>query len=469
MTKRPEPARLLISAGALLLWAAAAFAQSSTPAAPATLDARENGVLVPVPDPTLSGEIKSGTPQQPNIMVLQRLDGGDSGEPAMQFDAQRAQLREQLADPKQRAAIVKERLLQQRASNPDLARVLRIDAGTEAQLLALLVDQALANELRDGPLSTTYTGSFTDVLQQEAEDYNQQIGEITKLLGPQRVDAYLDYDRTRTARNRVEDFAAALADPYRLTNEQKDALVALFTAEEARQIRGSWLGMGAGRILRDMSSTQRSVDAIQRRSLLLQIYIDEQMIRQTETADREMLERLPQVLSPEQTRAFGARQARQLAELRARTDVLRRDAGVGANELLAPEESPPLNANLRLQINLNVNGTASNRTVTTRGTAVGFAGPEGLWVEVEPTLLDAENLSVELRFYESARGGRRLVGRIGTRPTLANAPSPTAQSADGPLASVRAAGGFRGFKSTRSVLHGRKAFLLELGVTASYL
>ena len=126
MIKRAELARPLLLPCALLLPVAAAWAQSSTAVPPITLDPAEPNVLVQVPDPTLSGEIKSGTPQQPNIVVLQRLDGGDPGAQVTQFDERRAKLREQLADPKQREVLVQERLLQQRASNPDLARVSRM-------------------------------------------------------------------------------------------------------------------------------------------------------------------------------------------------------------------------------------------------------------------------------------------------------------------------------------------------------
>jgi hypothetical protein len=390
----------------------------------------------------------------------------------MQVDERRAQLREQLADPKQREALVKERLLSQRVSNPDLGRVLRIDADTQAKLLALLVDQALANELRDGPFTGNYGSSAMDGMQQAAENYNQQIGEITKLLGPLRLDAYLDYDRTRAARNRVEDFASSLADSQRLTGEQKDALVAGFAEDEARQLRGSRLGLGIGRVLGQMPRGQPSPDDLKQRSLMLQIYLNEQTIRQRAITDRDTLARLPQVLSPEQTRAYGAQQARQLAELRTRTDALRRDAGVGPNELLPPEDVAPLNTNLRLQVNVNINGQAVSSAGTTRGAPVSFAGPDGLWVEAEPSLLDADNLSVELRFYESAQGGRRLVGSTLVRPNITNARPATVVGPSG-FGSFSSFNGtfssFNGFSSLKAVLRGRKAYLLDLGVTATYL
>ena len=390
-------------------------------------------------------------------MVLQRLDTDAATEQAVPLDEQHAKLREQLANPKQRAALLNERLQQQRAANPDLARVLRIDAATETKLLALLVDHSLTNALRESSPNAGDGGSVVDLMQQDVVTYDQQIGEITKLLGPQRLDTYLDYDLTRAARQRVEEFAASLTDPNRLKNQQKDALVDLLAEEDARLARGSRLGIGANGVLADVTAAGRSSpQERERRLLLLRIYVNEQMLRQAEAADRQMLERLPQVLSPEQTRAYGSLRAQQRAELRMRTDALRRDAGVESNDLVPADAPRGLDAELRLQIDVSINGNALTRTMTTRGETVSFTGPEGLWVEAEPTLLDADVLSVELRFYESAAKGLRLVGRSLVRRNISNAQS-------------EAAGGFRGFGSMRTVLRGRKALLLDCGVTASYL
>jgi hypothetical protein len=466
-------------AGPLMLCTAMVAAQSSTPATSASDPARATGTLVA--EPAIAGELRSSTAEQPNVVVLQSLESSDPTGPAVQFDDYRAKLREQLADPKQREALIKERLLQQRASNPDLGRVLRIDAATETKLLSLLVDQSLANELNASPFSQSFSGSVSDVMQQQADSYNQQISDIIGLIGRQRLDAYLDYQRTLAARNQVEDFAAVLAEPLRLSNEQKDGLVTLLAEEEGRRQRGSRVGVGAGGILREQPLSRTPEDR-KLRALKLQIYLNEQRIRQTDTADRELVERLPRVLSPEQTQIFAERRARQLAELRARTEVLRREAGVGANELLPTEAAAPaLNANLRLQIDLKINGKALNKWVTTRGAAVGFAGPEGLAVEIEPTLIDTDTLSAEVRFYESAPGKRRLVGSVGSalvRPTLEGAPASNASSGPSPVSQQSAYGqftslagprGFTGFNTLSLVLQGRQAYLVELAVSGKRL
>ena len=481
MIKRAELARPLTVTCALCVSASAGWAQSSTPNSPTSSDATLHApaTLAPAPDPTEVDASRPGTVQQPNsdhsapapkFLVLQRSEGRPTGalfsgsrffsDPS-QLDERRARLREQLADPKQRELLLKERLVQQRLYNPDLARVLRIDAGIETKLFALLVDQSLAADLRDSPFGSP----GADVMQQEAENYDQQIGEITKLIGAARLDAYLDYDRTRAERHRVEAFAASLAEPDRLSAERKEALVALFAEEEARQLRESRLGIGAGQVFRSLPTSLSSPEERQRRGLLLQIYLNEQSIRQMEAADREMLERLPQVLSPAQVRAYSEQQAAQLASLRARNEQLRREVGAEATEFSPAEEFAAQSADLRLQINLTINGKASSTTSTTRGAAVSFAAPEGLWVEAEPTLLDSNNLSLELRFYESAPGGRRLVGRTMNRPSLTNVPAAAASGGNG-YATFNA---FNGFNSMKVVLRGRKAYLLELGVTATYL
>lgn len=137
--------------------------------------------------------------------------------------------------------------------------------------------------------------------------------------------------------------------------------------------------------------------------------------------------------------------------------MLRRDTRVAPSELLAPEEPPALSADLRLQFELSVNGSASNTTATTRGAPVSFAGPEGSWVEAEPHLLDVDTLCVELRFYETGTDGRRLAGSTLLRPN-SHFSSGAPDSARPDVMDARL-----------SVLRGRKGYLLDLRVTATYL
>ena len=110
-----------------------------------------------------------------------------------QQDQRQQELRTRLADPVQRAQLIAERIPEHRKSYPDLARVLGIDAATEQQLLALLVEATLADELR----------SF-DPLQAQAREYDRHMLAVGKLLSPIGVDSYLDYQRTRPARLRAQ-------------------------------------------------------------------------------------------------------------------------------------------------------------------------------------------------------------------------------------------------------------------------
>lgn len=79
------------------------------------------------------------------------------------------------------------------------------------------------------------------------------------------------------------------------------------------------------------------------------------------------------------------------------------------------------------------------------------AAPEGLWAEAQPLGRGREVRRVELRFSESARGTRRLVGEV-----IAVALFPT------PTSSWLSA-------SCDTVLHGRKAYLIDCSITCAKL
>jgi hypothetical protein len=188
---------------------------------------------------------------------------------------------------------------------------------------------------------------------------------------------------------------------------------------------------------------------------LMQIMVQEQTLKNMEAASRAMRERMSPILTAEQQRTYDDQQAQQAAQIRANVEQLRRDAGVGSNELAGMDPSVPPPANLRLQFDLSINGIELIRTLTsTRGAAVRFDGPNGLSIEALPVLVGVDEVSIELKLYEPGSSGRRLVGRTQSQATLTN---PKLTSPSG------------GSSSSQSLLRGRRAYNVGLSVTATYL
>jgi hypothetical protein len=416
-------------------------------ARPLGTDPAQTTPLTPLPKP---GEVKSGVFFQAGPGLVQ----GDSEAISQQYEERQQRLRAQLADPKQREQVVAERSQQQRLINPEIGRALRLDAAGEAKLLALLVDQQLANELRPSPFrrDSRDLGS-TDWLEQEAANYDQRLRDITRIIGAARLDDFLEYEKTRMARIRLQGFNSSLPEPLKLSNEQKDALVPLLAEQEQRRFSRPGRGInpfGSG------SAVDFSPEAMNRRSQLASIMLTEQMLRSMETANREFAERLPQLLTPEQVSAFMQRETQPIESLRARVEQMRRDAGVGENEDLESDEAAPtLATNLRLELKVRINDTEITKTLNSvRGGVVSFTGPAGLVVEAQPIQTGRDHVLVDLRFYESVRGKRRMVGQSRASAFITNPKEP------GAYAGI-------GGSSGKSLVLGRQAYVVESSVSAT--
>jgi hypothetical protein len=152
------------------------------------------------------------------VDLLGVLDSDQAEQFNQQFNQQlrqsQAKLREQLADPKQRAQVMSERIEQQRYSLRDLSALLRLDSRTEDKLLALLADQQLSLELQPrslgmvAPSIERNDGKPYNPTRDEAARYTQRMNEISKVIGATRLDGYVDYQRKLGSRTYVSKFDA---------------------------------------------------------------------------------------------------------------------------------------------------------------------------------------------------------------------------------------------------------------------
>jgi hypothetical protein len=177
---------------------------------------------------------KSDKSTDDTVNLLGVLSSDQTEQFNQQLQERQAKLREQLADPKQRAQVVNERIEQQRSSLRDLIALLRLDSRTEDKLLALLADQQLSQELQPrsfgmvAPSIERNDGKPYNPMRDEAARYTQRMNEIRKIIGTTRLDDYVDYQRKLGSRTYVSKFDAVLPAEGKLTLEQRNALTDLF-------------------------------------------------------------------------------------------------------------------------------------------------------------------------------------------------------------------------------------------------
>ncbi|NJO12592.1 MAG: hypothetical protein HC872_03045 [Gammaproteobacteria bacterium] len=386
MTEHVDRALSLLL-GSMLVIAGTASAQVNTPAAESNTTATSNTsrlMIIDIPREPTAASANDSLPQH---------------------------FQEMLADPQLRQKEINRRVGQLRPQYPDFARVLRIDASTEAKVMALLADASLARDVRVLTLRDPERG------QQEARSYDQRISDIAQIIGSNQLDAYLDYERTRGTHSQIQYFDASLPASSKLAAAQKDAMVPLLTAASRQQRRAARLAPNLERIVSRALLEKLTTDLRQGGTQLLNsstIYSNENDVRLSEAADPALLEQLSRILDTEQLRRYREQQVQRVANLRSSAEQLRRDAGAGLNLPPLPAPTPTASVpNLKLQIRVRVNGVELSRIVTSaRGSAVSVDGPQGLQVEIQPVGSTGQQLVVELALYEPASRGRRLVGDI---------------------------------------------------------
>jgi hypothetical protein len=388
------------------------------------------------------------------------------------YEEDQERLRQQQADPVLRQRDFDARLQALRNGSPDFARVLGIDADTAETLLKLLVDEEIAKQFAPNPFTglgprslAVMAAQSTARIQREALEYDRQLQAISQIIGATRLDAYLDYTATRTARQQVDQFNRTLPYEMQLSDQQKDTLVSAF-AEDAEQrsrralTRPPMFSLLAGS---RVGSGPLATGDFERRLQIYNLQSEELRLRATEAENRQLLARLAQLLNAEQLERYTQLQEQRLAPVRSRFAQLRTELGIGAEEELPPNapelqlETKDSSGNTELKVRVRINGKEVTKTLKSRGgRSVSFTGPEALTVEVQPALTRPNTLKVEIKFYESVRGTRRLIGESSSYQLFGAAPT-------GPVAALNGPAG------SQSLLRGRKAYLYDWHVSARRL
>jgi hypothetical protein len=379
------------------------------------------------------------------------VDSGVDSSMILQTE-QRPDRRQQLATPEGRQQAFERSMRDQRAYHPELARVLGVDRATVEQVLALLAQSEVDAEIRTGRMQPSN-------LRTQAEEYDQQIQAISKLIGEAQLDSYLEHQRTRHARMQVQQFNASLPQSRRLSNEQKDRFATLLADLAEARLAERPLNPLIARSSVTQADSQSSAERW-RELQRFQINRNEQQARRMEADTRALLQRLPQILAPEQVRAYARREAREVEQMFEQARQQRSRAGFGPDEPLDVEAAPPpakFTADTRLQLRVRINGVEVNRTLTSKsGASVSFAGPQGLLMEARPRLYDSSRLVVTLQAYEPTAGGQRPIGRAEISPRITN---PQQQLAYPVL----------GATNRDSLLRGRKAYVLNWDAKVTFL
>jgi hypothetical protein len=398
----------------ILLLTAASCAQvpSDTPQATTTASFPRRFAYYPTPG-------KAPTPANATTVPVSRAAAAEG------YQQYQQQLREALANPQQRPQLIAQRTQEQRQFNADLARAVGLDAGTYEKLLAMLVDETFANQLRSRPESPEAA------LEQDTRLYDEHVLDVAKIIGAERIEAYVDFNSTLGGRIQAEQFDALLPATAKLSVAQKQVLAPLLTD------RVSAPSLSIGNAFERVKTAAAGSD--EKRFLQLNdIVTQEETARIQEAANREQLQRVAAVLTAEQAKIFEQR--------------LRDAAGVSLEELPNPsiDAVPPqvLQAAARLELKLSINGTEVTQTLTTRGDAATVNGPEGLLIEVRPSQVGPLGLGIALKFYDPTSNGRRLIGASWTSKSIDSGQQPN---------------------PVRAVLHGRKAYVLSWDATAAYL
>jgi hypothetical protein len=363
-------------------------------------------------------QLVPGSQSQPNDNRVQFLDSEGYANFQQENERNRAELRRRLADPQQRERIRAERIEQARAERPDLARLLRLDARTTEKLLGVLADQRIAGEVRPWPALPSFDprGGQNPMLV-PAQEYTQRMREIGAVVDGNALDALVAYEQSSRERQEVERLNTALPSDGKLSFEQKDALVAVLRAAEQRKQEQAPLEVP----MRLASHTSMLAlfnlppEQLQRRVRLDNIMENEAGALRMEAYHRELRARVVPLLRPQQLEAFAAQLQEKVNQLRTWTQARRRELGIAPDAPLGelPASSPPpaLTDNLQLELQLDINDTKLEKTLTSvRGAPVSFEAPEGLSIQARPFLVDKDRLIVELKFYEPSSGERRMVG-----------------------------------------------------------
>jgi len=332
----------------------------------------------------------------------------------------RQQLQERLRDPQQRSSLRADTQKNLEQSHSGLAQFLRIDAAAEQQLFDLLTDQFIERDSqfldRAAALQKGGAGGFTAASAQVEATENLHSDQIKALLGPERMERYYYYQRTRYLHGQMTEFNDRLApaDPLRVDQQQR-----LLELLEELDLK-FWRRVLFNRPFETLGRSRFMDDAEQqKRSQQINIERNERALRAKEQAAEVALERVAQFLKPTQMQAYAQWEAEKLNRRRAFVQRLRTAAGLppdiaeaSEDEIAADRQMP---GRLRLTLTVRVNGTEPETLYLAgdSGSNIPFNINTDLSAEASPTLYANGEVFVLLRLFERGQAQELPLGVMG--------------------------------------------------------
>jgi hypothetical protein len=387
------------------------------------------GVAQMQPSPPKSGTPEPDTSQSRTdtitsrevVFTAEEVDDGTQPIGRLQAEtdpgAIAAKMKERLQDPQQRKLLWAEQRKTMQQSNPDLAEAVPLDATQESKLLDLLADRQMRHlermyllkpDVQNGPAFDEH------VL---ADEHTRSVQELRELLGEETYHRYEDYRSTLPARQEANYMDKHFDPSNKLTPDQKARLIALLHEQFQEKRQRSM----TSRVQQPAGPMDFSAEGMERAN----IEINEQLFREVQQDSRELLQRLPKVLTPAQLAVAARLEERKVASQRKHVQDMRVRAGMSpelSEQPLPENRAPPrkpVNGRIEVIISLIVNRSEPTEVTlqTENGKMISFAGPEGLFIEAIPTLYADGWLSVEEHFFEGTGKDRRLISQshTGTR------------------------------------------------------
>jgi hypothetical protein len=333
-----------------------------------------------------------------------------------EFQKQAAEMRRKLVDPELRKALRAEQRASIESQHPGLAEALEITPDLHKRLIDLLTDEQMKH------LDLFYAEQAQPFGADSAKNYaaaetrkNQQLRE---LLGEERYVRYLDYREQSPSRQRLAYYEARLDPQDKLTADQTERLRALLQKEweESLARRSGMMRNPFGRLAFSASDREASLRKAN-------IELNEDGFRRLKEDSRLLLKQLADILTPAQFKVFERIETEKIAGQRKYVQQMRVSAGMAPEFDETLKDEPDADSELkagrvRLELSVRANNSEPVKAsvVTENGKAAAqFEGPEGLWVEATPSLLNDGSGQVNFKFYESVNGKRRaLSGSMGT-------------------------------------------------------
>lgn len=345
-----------------------------------------------------------------------------SGSPTFQQQAER------FRDPQQRAQVRAEQREQILISHQGIGELLQLDAATENKLVELLADLQ-TDDLEHFYVSAaarSSQGNPWEPLMERAKRETAKVQALRDLLGQEKLERYQTFAGYVNERNQVAKLDERLSTPHKLSVAQKERLVELYREQARSEIDRSRLSRHPHSPFGPSTRTMPSPGELQRRSQLMTIAANEENWRRAPKADEQMRKRAAAFLTPAQLSTLAQMQAEKADQQRQWIENARIQAGLNReipeqSEEAAPQVPPLLDGEIKVAVKLTVNGgEATHFTHTGRnGEAVTFRCPEGLFVEVRPTVYVNDAFDVRVSYYEeTSKGERRRIGEGGQMGTI---------------------------------------------------